>query len=85
VEIVNDVMSLILANVRTAREREGDPDRTDRGMPIGERRLIGMVAKYGRGEVLVYGRHLLDYSAKMMSAALAAIPEGVYPRRRFSG
>jgi N-methylhydantoinase B len=37
-----------------------------------------MAAKYGKREVLAYGRHLLDYSAKMMAATLASIPAGVY-------
>jgi N-methylhydantoinase B len=82
-KVVADVMSLILANVRTAREREGDLTAQIAACRIGERRLIGMVAKYGRGEVLAYGRHLLDYSAKMMSAALAEIPEGVYRAEDF--
>src|SRR5258708_18338611 len=82
-KIVGDVMSLILANVRTAREREGDLTAQIAASRIGERRLIGMVAKYGRDEALVYGRHLLDYSAQMMSVALAAIPEGVYRAEDF--
>ena len=82
-KIVGDVMSLILANVRTAREREGDLTAQIAACRIGERRLIGMVAKYGRDEALVYGRHLLDYSAQMMSVALAAIPEGVYRAEDF--
>jgi N-methylhydantoinase B len=82
-DVVRDVMSLILANVRTAREREGDLTAQIAACRIGERRLLGMVAKYGRGEVLAYGRHLLDYSAKMMAAALAEIPEGVYRAQDF--
>jgi len=77
-QLVGDLMSLILANVRTGREREGDLTAQIAACRIGERRLIGMVAKYGRGEVGAYGRHLLDYSANMMSLALATIPEGVY-------
>jgi N-methylhydantoinase B len=81
--IVRDVMSLILANVRTAREREGDLTAQIAACRIGERRLIGMVAKYGRREVLAYGRHLLDYSARMMAAAIAAIPEGTYHAEDF--
>ncbi len=81
--IVRDVMSMILANVRTAREREGDLTAQIAACRIGERRLIGMVAKYGRGEVLAHGRHLLDYSAKMMAAALAGIPEGIYRAEDF--
>src|SRR5258708_20180134 len=81
--IVRDVMSMILANVRTAREREGDLTAQIAACRIGERRLIGMAAKYGKGEVLAYGRHLLDYSAKMMAAALAAIPERIYRSQNF--
>jgi N-methylhydantoinase B len=81
--VVRDVMSLILANVRTVREREGDLTAQIAACRIGERRLTAMVAKYGRGEVLAYGRSLLDYSAKMMAAALAAIPEGVYRAEDF--
>src|SRR5258708_33300301 len=81
--MVRDVMSIILANVRTPREREGDLTAQIAACRIGERRLIGMAAKYGKREVLAYGRHLLDYSAKMMAAALAAIPEGIYRAEDF--
>jgi N-methylhydantoinase B len=81
--IARDVMSLILANVRTPREREGDLTAQIAACRIGERRLHGLVAKYGMREVLAYGRHLLDYSAKMMAAALAAIPDGVYRAEDF--
>ena len=36
-------------------------------------------------EVIAYGRHLLDYSAKMMAATLAAIPDGIYRAVGFPG
>jgi N-methylhydantoinase B len=81
--VARDIMSVLLANVRTPREREGDLTAQIAACRIGERRLIGMVAKYGSAEVLAYGRHLLDYSAKMMAGALAAIPEGVYRAEDF--
>ncbi len=87
--IVPDVLSLILANVRTPREREGDLTAQIAACRIGERRLTRLVAKYGRREVIVYGRHLLDYSARMMAATLATIPNGAsiaarrFPRRRW--
>src|SRR5258708_8729073 len=45
--------------------------------------MLGVAVEYGRGEVLADGRHLLDYSAKMMSATLAEIPEGVYRAEDF--
>jgi N-methylhydantoinase B len=76
--IVPDVMSLILTNVRTPREREGDLTAQIAACRIGERRLLGLVKKYGGSEVIAYGCHLLDYSAKMMAATIAAIPDGVY-------
>jgi len=76
--VVRDVMQLILGNVRTPEEREGDLTAQISSARIGERRLLEMVAKYGRHEIEAYGRHLLDYSARMMRAALAEIPDGTY-------
>lgn len=76
--IVRDVLQLILGNVRTAEEREGDLTAQISSARIGERRLMEMVAKYGRAEVARYGRHLLEYSARMMAGALAEIPDGAY-------
>jgi N-methylhydantoinase B len=81
--VVHDVMSMILANVRTPSEREGDLTAQIAACRIGERRLLSMVQKYGGGEVIAYGRHLLDYSAKMMAATILAIPNGVYRAEDF--
>ncbi len=50
---------------------------------IGERRLLELAAKYGEREVISYGRHLLDYSARMMAATLDAIPDGLYRAEDF--
>ncbi len=82
-KIARDVMAMLLANVRTPREREGDLTAQLASCRIGERRLMALVAKYGRTEVLAYGRHLLDYSARMMASAIAAIPGGVYRAEDF--
>jgi len=81
--VVRDVMQLILGNVRTPEEREGDLTAQISSARIGERRLLEMVAKYGRREIETYGRHLLDYSARMMRAALAEIPNGTYRGQDF--
>lgn len=82
--VVPDVMALILGNVRTAEEREGDLAAQIAACRIGERRLHEIVAKYGRREVEHYERHLLDYSERMMRAVLAEIPDGVYRADRKS-
>ncbi|MBZ5660479.1 MAG: hydantoinase B/oxoprolinase family protein [Acidobacteriia bacterium] len=81
--VAQDVMSLILANVRTAREREGDLTAQIAACRIGERRLLEMASKYGKRDVISYGRHLLDYSARMMAATLEAIPNGIYRAEDF--
>ena len=77
-QVVRDVMELLLANVRTPREREGDLTAQIAACRIGERRLREITAKYGRREVETYGRHLLDYSERMTRAMLRAIPDGRY-------
>lgn len=76
--IAPDVLALLLANVRTPVEREGDLTAQIAACRIGERRLAEIVAKYGRHEVEEYERHLLEYSARMMRAALRDIPNGTY-------
>ncbi len=81
--IARDAMAILLANVRTPREREGDLTAQIAACRIGERRLTALAAKYGRREVAAYGRHLLDYSARMMAATIAAIPNGIYRAEDF--
>lgn len=81
--MVRDALHLILANVRTANEREGDLTAQIASCRVGERRLLEIVRKYGRRETDEYGRQLLVYSAKMMRAALRRIPNGVYRAEDF--
>ena len=76
--IARDVMAVLLANVRTPREREGDLTAQIASCRIGERRLMALAAKYGNRELAAYGRHLLDYTARMMAATIASIPDGTY-------
>lgn len=81
--IVRDVLALLLANVRTPREREGDLTAQVASCRVGERRLIETVQKYGAREISNYGHHLLEYSARMMRATLREIPDGVYRAEDF--
>lgn len=81
--IVRDALQLILANVRTPNEREGDLTAQIAACRVGERRLLEVVRKYGRRETDVYGRHLLEYSAKMTRAALRQIHNGIYRAEDF--
>jgi N-methylhydantoinase B len=77
-ELNRDVMSLILANVRTAAEREGDLAAQIAACRTGERRLLAVCKKYGRDELQTYGKFLLEYSESMMQSALGELKPGVY-------
>lgn len=80
---VQDVLQLVLHNVRTPREREGDLTAQMASARIGERRLLGLLEKYGTREVEAYAGHLLDYSERMMRATLREIPNGTYRAEDF--
>lgn len=78
-----EVLSMLLANVRTPVEREGDLSAQVASCKLGERRLREISAKYGPHEIRVYTRHLLDYSEKMMRSALRSLRPGTYQAEDF--
>ena len=73
-----DILSLVLANVRTPDEREGDLTAQLASNRIGERRLLEITRKYGYGKIRAYMGHLQDYSEAVMRQAVRAIPDGEY-------
>jgi len=82
-EINREVLSLLLANVRTPFEREGDLAAQVASCRLGERRLREVAKKYGRREVTLYANHLLDYSEKMLRAVLRSLRPGIYRAEDF--
>ncbi len=77
-KLEEDVLALILANVRTPEEREGDIAAQIAANRVGERRLLEIVSRYGLAETLRYTRGLQAYSERMTRAAIRGIPDGVY-------
>jgi N-methylhydantoinase B/oxoprolinase/acetone carboxylase alpha subunit len=73
-----DTWNLILANVRTPVEREGDLLAQLMSLQRGEDRLRFVVKRYGSAVVFRNMRLLQAYSEKMMRAALRVIPDGSY-------
>jgi N-methylhydantoinase B len=69
-----DVLALILANVRTPQEREGDLTAQVAANRIGERRILEVCGKYGTSEVLRYMEELKDYAERMTRVAIVGIP-----------
>jgi N-methylhydantoinase B len=82
-KINRDIWSLILINVRTPDEREGDLAAMLGTNRTGERRLGEIVKKYGWKTVRFYSNAILDYSERMTRQAIAKIPDGTYEAEDF--
>jgi len=77
-EICEDVMKLILANVRSGTERRADFEAQIGSLKTGAARLLEIVERRGEREAIRYASHLIAYSERMMRHAIAGIPDGVY-------
>jgi N-methylhydantoinase B/oxoprolinase/acetone carboxylase alpha subunit len=73
-----DVMEMILANVRTPEEREGDLLAQVMAARRGEARLREISQRYGLARVKRSAAALLDYTERVTRAMLREIPEGAY-------
>jgi N-methylhydantoinase B/oxoprolinase/acetone carboxylase alpha subunit len=76
--MVDDVRTLLLANVRTPDEREGDLTAQVAANRVAEARLRATVARYGRGRTLRYAAALQDHTERVVRAAIRGIPDGRY-------
>ncbi len=77
-KIDRPLLDLILSNVRTPVEREGDLLAQCMAIRRGEQRLHDLVAKYGSSAVGRNMTALKDYSERMMRTAIRRIPRGRY-------
>jgi N-methylhydantoinase B len=81
--IDREVLSLILLNVRTPAEREGDLAAQIGACQVGERRLHEMVQKYGLSTLETLADELLLYSDRLMRATLRKLPAGKFMAEDF--
>src|SRR5215468_4695114 len=77
-EMERDILNLLLANVRTPREREGDLGAQIAACHTGAARLQEICARYGMRRAQRAAADLLDYSDELMRAFLAQVPAGTY-------
>jgi len=73
-----DLLALILANVRTPHEREGDLTAQIASNRVGELRLLALVKNYGLEKIYRYAAATQDYAERMLRSSIAAIPDGRY-------
>jgi N-methylhydantoinase B len=81
--INRDVWDLILLNVRTPVEREGDLAAMFAANHTGERRLLDVVEKYGWSAVDRFVGEILNYAERMTRLTIRDIPDGVYEAEDF--
>lgn len=77
-QIDRRLLELLLANVRTPEEREGDLMAQLMSMDRGAARLQALAARYGAARVERNCRALCDYSERLMRARIAVLPAGRY-------
>ncbi len=82
-KIVADVLALLLNNVRTPEEREGDLGAQIAACQTGARRLGEICSRYGLARAQRAASELLDYSEEMMRAFLDRVPPGIYRAEDF--
>ena len=73
-----DIVALIMANVRTPEEREGDIRAQMASLDVGAARLQEIMGERGVEEPLAYAGHLLDYAERMTRALISDMADGTY-------
>jgi N-methylhydantoinase B len=73
-----EMLVLLLYNVRTPTEREGDLQAQIGACRVGETRLMQMNEVYGTARLGVLGDALLDYSERLIRSQLRGLPAGEF-------
>ncbi len=82
-KLQDDVFRLLLSNVRTPEEREGDLNAQIAACHTGATRLREIVQRHGLLRVQRVMEELQDYSEKLMRAFLMKVPHGKYEAEDF--
>lgn len=78
-----DVLQMVLANVRTPEEREGDLGAQIAACNTGARRLEEVCERYGLARVHRATEELQDYAEQMTRSLLERVPSGLYSAEDF--
>lgn len=73
-----EILSIILSNIRIADQRIGDIKAQAAALTVGERRLTQMLDRYGDGVVDAAIVELRARAAQQMRAKIRQIPDGTY-------
>ncbi|SOD96240.1 hydantoinase B/oxoprolinase family protein [Caenispirillum bisanense] len=74
----DDVVNLLLTNMRARRDQEGDLNAQYGACRVGERNLVALLDKYGVETVRACIEELKAMADRHMRSLIAAVPDGVY-------
>ncbi len=77
-KVDREMLDLILLNVRTPLEREGDLAAQIGACRVGEERARQLAKKYGPARAQQWAAALLDYSERLVRAQLRQMPSGEF-------
>ncbi len=77
-EIDNNVIKLILANLRAPRETNGDLRAQMSANVVGIRRMAALQDKYSAELLEIFFDELIDYTDRWTERAFRSLPEGTY-------
>ncbi len=75
-QLDREMLDLILLNVRTPKEREGDLQSQIGACRVGEQRVLHLVEKYGEAALQDLVEQLLAYSERLVRTELRTMPAG---------
>jgi len=78
-----EILSIILSNIRIADQRIGDIKAQAAALTVGERRLTVLIDRYGKDVVESAIVELRARAAQQMRAKIASIPDGTYKGKAF--
>ncbi|MDB5805092.1 MAG: methylhydantoinase [Betaproteobacteria bacterium] len=82
-EIDDEILSIILSNIRVADQRIGDIKAQAAALATGEKRLGAVLDRYGADTVDAAIAELKSRAAAQMRAKIGTIPDGVYEGEAF--
>jgi len=78
-----EILSIILSNIRLADQRIGDIQAQAAALAVGEKRLTALLDRYGADDVDGAIVELKRRAARQMRAKIATIPDGTYHGEAF--
>ena len=74
----DDIMQMLLLNMRARRDQEGDFNALIGACQVGERNLLALIDKYGLAHVRACIDELLNMAERQMRTLIKSVPNGIY-------